>query len=463
MPFQYAPGVELSSFRRLLNFAWKGLRPEHMEPLGVVLRNNSRHLKSLELDFCNLIRFFRNNKDGQDKSSSTTSDNTSDNGDGMDRTGVRKSRFFASNILGVDSKSPSLLFPNIRVLSLSHVPLTRSMAPVFSFDTLVSLRLRLCSCWDVFIKRVLKLNHPIRLKMLEIQDSDAVSDDLGEDIILDFVNAFEGLEELFVCHPGPMSALELWKVVAHRHTTLKALVCHQTTVVQDWSSPVFGQVCDLADMGIDGGEMRRIREDPSKNPLTELDLEFIGLACIPGRMVSIRDIHPWTPRGSRCLSQKYLMLPFTSKTSLKAIHIRQTRSDIQKFGSWALRDRISPLISRARSDASSDSDLTTHTEIASFEFDDDELAPPGTYLRNEFRHFAQWAFGPEGISSLDIIAYGDFAHGGRLSSDSVLLKRQTGRTSHFRVLAAMGWEWKDALDQYHVEMGACPSEQLFRS
>ncbi|KAJ4328089.1 hypothetical protein N0V84_001457 [Fusarium piperis] len=443
MPFQYGPGVELSSFRHLLNLAWKGLRPQHLKPLCIILRNNATQLKSLELDFLSLIDIFSNNQDGQDDSNSGTSGDASDGEVGKSLTGVKKSSFFASIILDVDSKSPSLLFPNIRVLSLSQVPLTRSLASVFNFDTLVSLKLRLCSCWDVFIRRVLKLNRPIKLKTLEIQDSDAVSDDLGHEVILDFVNAFAGLEELFVCHPGPISALELWEIIASRHTTLKRLACHQTTVGRNLESPAFSQVCDLADLGICGRDMRRIKKDPSKNPLSELDLEFIGLACIPERM-------------------KYLLLPFASKTSLKAIHIRHTMSDIWKRGSWALGGGRIPMKSRATSNASSDSDLSITEELL-LGFDQDELEWHNPRLRSGFRHFAEWAFGPEGISSLDIIAYGDFAYGGRRVDGNVLLGRQTGGTSHFRVLNEKAGEWKDALDKYHVAMGTCPAEHLFHS
>lgn len=83
-------------------------------------------------------------------------------------------------------------------------------------------------------------------------------------------------------------------------------------------------------------------------------------------------------------------------------------------------------------------------------------------LRSGFRTFANWAFSPEGITSLDIIVFGDFAHGGWASADNVLLMRSTVGRSNFRVVFANNGEWKDALDKYHVSMGACPVEHLFR-
>lgn len=302
-PFKHEPGVNLSSFRQLLNFTWKGLRPDHMQPLSIVLQNNSAHLKSLELDFVNLLENFTisdslddddsdagNSNDDQDDEISSTSSNASGDEDEEIRR-MKGPGFFASTILGADPNSPTLLFPRIRVLSLSQVPLTASMAPVFNFETLVSLKLRLCPRWEVFIKRVLKLGRPIKLRTLEIQGHE------NEDAILDLVDAFDGLEELFLSNSGPMPTLYLWEILARRHSTLRRLVCHQRTIELPQDSPVDGELCDLADLSIYGGEMRRIKEDPSENPLSELKLEFIGLGCIPGRMVSILDVHEWIAGG----------------------------------------------------------------------------------------------------------------------------------------------------------------------
>lgn len=272
---KYELGIDLSSFYRLLNFTWKGLRPEHMETLCVVLQNNSTHLKTLELDFVNLMEISNNHKDER---------NDNDGHNDSD----------ASNF-DLDSATTSLSFPDIRTLSLSQVPLTESIAPVLNFDTLVSLKLRLCSSWDVVIRRILKLNHPIKLRSLEIQDAATISHGLGEGAILDLVNGFDGLEELFVSHQGKGSALELWVIVACRHPALKRFVCHQRTVVANQDSQAFGRWHDLSNLGIGESDMCRIAEDPLQNPLAKRDLEFIGLSSIPELMVSISDL----PGGCR--------------------------------------------------------------------------------------------------------------------------------------------------------------------
>lgn len=130
----------------------------------------------------------------------------------------------------------------------------------------------------------MQLNHPIKLKRLEIQE-------WSEAFFLDFLNAFEGLEELFVSEAGPTSALELWEHAARRHPTLKKFVGHQRMINTNEDSPHFERPCDVPDLGICGHDMRRIKEDPSQNPLAKLDLEFIGVPCMPKRLVSHRRPH----------------------------------------------------------------------------------------------------------------------------------------------------------------------------
>ncbi|KAF5537201.1 hypothetical protein FNAPI_11487 [Fusarium napiforme] len=279
------------------------------------------------------------------------------------------------------------------------------MAHAFNFETLSSLTLRMCPNCAQFLKRVTQLNHPIKLKRLEIQE-------WSETFVLDYLNAFEGLEELFVGEAGPTSALELWGHVAHRHPNLKRFVGHQRMINSNEVSPYFERPCDVLDLGISGHSMRRIKEDHSQNPLAKLDLEFIGLPCIPKRL-------------------KYILLPFTSKTSLKVLHIRQSASDLEQCASWAINEDPALATSATRSDTSSasgeslswtDSGPTTPTGAAG----DVTFGPNAVevtadnhggslwpLLQHDFRQFLEWAFGPQGIASLDIVAFGDFAHGDR--------------------------------------------------
>ncbi|PNP60807.1 hypothetical protein FNYG_14427 [Fusarium nygamai] len=436
--------IDLSSFCNLQSLSWRGPNSDNLDALTVALQNNSTHLRKLELDFVNwheLRKYLGCLSDDED-----------------DIDGTKEINYFADVVLGLDRRSPRPLFPTIRVLSLSQVPLSRAMAHAFNFRTISSLTLRMCPNCDRFIERVMQLKHPIKLKKLEIQEPDA-SHEWDETLILDFLNALEGLEELFVSQSGPESALELWGHVAHRHPSLKRFVDHQRMINTDEDSPHFEKPCDVPDLGIFGRSMRRIKEDPSQNPLAKLDLEFIGLPCIPRRL-------------------KYILLPFTSKASLKILHIRQSASDLEQCKSWAINEVPALTASSTRSDTSSesrvsllwtDSGLTTPTSAAgdvTFGPNAVEVAadnnggclwPP---LQHKFRQFLEWVFGPQGIASLDIVAFGDFAHGGRESTYNLLLSRSTNATSNFRLLDRYGRDWEEVRYKYGDAMEACPVEPL---
>ncbi|KAF5635326.1 AAA family ATPase [Fusarium tjaetaba] len=383
--------IDLSPFSSLQSLSWRGPTSDNLHALTVALRNNSTHLRNLELDFLNwheLREYLGYYGDDED-----------------DLDGTKEINYFADVVLGLNRHSPRPLFPRIRVLSLSQVPLSTAMAHAFNFETLSSLMLRMCPNCHQFLKRVMQLNHPIKLKRLEIQE-------WSETFVLDYLNAFEGLEELFVGEAGPTSALELWGHVAHRHPNLKRFVGHQRMINTNEDSPHFERACDVPDLGISGHSMHRIKEDPSQNPLAKLDLEFIGIPCMPKRL-------------------KYILFPFTSKTSLKVLHIRQSAPNIEQGASWAINEDPALATSITRSDTSSesgeslswtDSGPTTPTGAAGDVTFGPNAVEVTAYnhggslwplLQHDFRQFLEWAFGPQGIASLDIVAFGDFAHGGR--------------------------------------------------
>lgn len=161
------------------------------------------------------------------------------------------------------------------------------MAPAFNFDALESLMLRMCPSWDRFLRSVMQLGFPMKLRKFEIQETGQVTNEWNETFILNLIEAFDGLEELFISQARPASALRLWDHIARHYSTFKRFVGHQRTINTDEQSLNFEEPCDLTDLAIFGRDMHRIKEDPSQNPLTKLDLEFIGLACIPKRLASI--------------------------------------------------------------------------------------------------------------------------------------------------------------------------------
>ncbi|RSM16163.1 hypothetical protein CDV31_004626 [Fusarium ambrosium] len=277
--------IDLSSFHQLRNLTWRGPGPENLNTLSDVVRNNSAHLRKLELDFVNRFIVFNYDADATDVSDDSDDSDNSDVQDETENTRVtRKRSVFASVVLRLNHHPQRPLFRNICVLSLTQVPLSAYMAGAFNFDTLESLTLRMCPWWDVFLVRVMQLNLPIKLRAFEIVEDSDIAFEWGDGIISDFLNVFGGLEELCVSQTGPAPALDLWEILGCRHPTLKRFVHHQRSNEID---DVFQRPTDLPDLAVVGSDMRRIKEDPSRNPLTKLGLEFIGLACIPARLVSL--------------------------------------------------------------------------------------------------------------------------------------------------------------------------------
>ncbi|KID73422.1 ATPase family AAA domain-containing protein 3C [Metarhizium brunneum] len=425
-------GIDLSRFRQLRQLSWKAPNADNLDTLSVAIRNNSTHLEKLELDFVHWQKL---------------QDDLGYYDDNDDTSGILPQNYFIRRVLFLNKRSPRPLLPANRVLLLSQVPIAAEMTDVINFDILVSLTLRICLGWDRFLQRVIQLNVPINLKTLEIQESSSVSCSWTEDILADFLNAFEGLEELYISHVGPVPGLGFWNRIIHRHTTLKRFVHHQRTIDIDDESPHFEEEHDLSDLAILGRELRQIKEAPSQNPLAWLNLEFIGLACVPERL-------------------KYLLLPFKSKTSLKVLHIRQSGSDLKHYASWAVegQDRTSRQGSVA-SHNSMESVPWTDSSVTSLptEMEDATVRHEAWLrhrMRNEFCRFAEWVFGPYGISSLQIMAFGDFAYGGRSITNNFHFGRNTEGNSHFRLLSEYEPEWKNIRDEYLNALGACPVEPL---
>ena len=91
---------------------------------------------------------------------------------------------------------------------------------------------------------------------------------------------------------------------------------------------------------------------------------------------------------------------------------------------------------------------------------DTEDVAPGPELLPELRGFASWAFGPHGIPSLQMIALGDYAHGGRATWNNFLLCRCTEEGKRFRYIANHEPAAKEILEEYRDMLEACPIEPL---
>jgi len=84
----------------------------------------------------------------------------------------------------------------------------------------------------------------------------------------------------------------------------------------------------------------------------------------------------------------------------------------------------------------------------------------GPEIRPELRQFANWAFGPNGIPSLHVIALGDYAHGGRACWNNFFLCKCKEDGKRFRRLDNYETSVADIRDEYRELLEACPVETL---
>ncbi|KAH8900342.1 hypothetical protein GQ53DRAFT_862345, partial [Thozetella sp. PMI_491] len=409
--------INLSAFRQLQSLRWRAPSTQHLGTLADAIRKNATKLQKLELDFISW-------SDMRDYWG-----DVSDDEDERYESDGEKSYFTAKMLRLKPAPSPPL-FPNLRALSLSQVPLGAAMARAVDLGALKSLTLRQCLDWDTFISAILKLDCPIRLRRFEIQDAPDMSE-TGDRILRDFLDAFQGLEHIFICQPASDDdTLHLWESVRRHQATLKQFMYHQRAMNMDSQSIHFEQEMDQPDLGIgiEGIEDYFYDED---NPLWGLNLESIGLACFPNYL-------------------KTLLCIFTPRTSLKVLHIRQSRSDIGHTGSWGILETSS---------GRDGPPLSSLSGRPIDEIDSGSIKYPLNMLRIGFLRFLEWVFGPRGVPSLQVVAFGDFAYGGR-GTQNVMATRSPERPVHFRLVDESMPEWKEILSENSELFEACPNEPL---
>lgn len=149
------------------------------------------------------------------------------------------------------------------------------------------------------------------------------------------------------------------------------------------------------------------------------------------------------------------MLPFTEKSSLKILHIRQSRSDFLHGvpPSWALKNHAS--------EADLNKGTVSGTNSLAIETDwTDEEAVDRRLLRPAFAQFAEWIFGPKGIHSIQLVVFGDYAHGVKHPGNFILCRNMDdGIATHFRIIGKDHPE-ADVLNQYRDALEPCPMRPL---
>lgn len=389
------PGVvDLTPFRHLRRISWKGLPPYNARQLRQAIRENQHHLEELELDLHNIYPKLPPNPERWWRHSPLQF--------------VPEEGRFRDDILSMRPyRSLGPAFPALHVLRLRLTPLDlgntrRTLCRAIDFRVLESLTLWHCSGWEKFLAviRESMAGKSIKLRTLEVKCDER---NRGPGIIEmgNLLHSFEGLNDLFVCvsnskfeSPGP----SVWYALHHHRTTLKRLIIH-------WRA-AFGQrnyyIRDSLVLGLSTAE-------PTYEPLSGLDLECFGLCCDPDALVGhsllpFAQGRPGTCRqltGETAIAQPSLLQPFTFKSTLKIFHLRQTGADLNRG-----EDCLALDLPRVDEPGCEPKEYHRATGLQSLEYETLEDA-----LQDSFRVLLDWAFGPDGIASLDLVAFGDFAQG----------------------------------------------------
>ncbi|EKJ68981.1 hypothetical protein FPSE_10825 [Fusarium pseudograminearum CS3096] len=448
--------LNLSAFHNIRRFSWKAPMGCHFATISNLVQTNAEHLEELEV---NLQSWSRQWEDRETRVVWRT------DSDEWDK--VPASTMLAREMFGLDFDAATrTCFPKMRSLKLTRVPLRDEAAnktvtaASINLAGLTSLKLIMCLYWTLFLQDMAQSPTPIQVKSLEILDfylqTPNVTSTKKVTAITDFLDSFNGLEELFISHCGPTPVLEFWKHLERHAPTLKAFVHHQRITDLDEELLLSRNGKDLEDPAISLTDRGIIGQDPTRNPLWRLNLEFIGLTCAPEYL---RDI----------------LLPFVSKGSLKVLHIRSTGANVGTYPPSVFDNALDSRITDAEQNGEiidknvGDNDLDSQSKdeikislqyisVAIREREEWKTPP----LRQSSRDFADWVFGPDGITSLEYIVAGDLSHGSRYSERNALICRSAEWGRRYRVISQKtgGEEWVDVKTRFGRALEACPVENI---
>lgn len=296
---------------------------------------------------------------------------------------------------------------SLRELCLSRMPIsTELVTDIVDMQRLESLTLRECPGWTTALAAMAAgEGDSVALGSLEIQSAMEVWNDEASDTKLSYrwLDVFKKTVHLGRLHLGLEVLLEedasdrIWEAVGVLGDVLVDLVVH----FREHSGLMWRDDSFDADGGRIVDEFGRC----AWNPLSATSIETLGLACSPKHLMTV-------------------LKPFALKSCLRFLHIRHTKTDALQLGSHAY---LSVYCNRA-----------------------------GAALKKDFTDLAEWAFGPRGIRSLRVIAYGEFALGYPWPGHSLFLVRNRRLSEGYDVVQIESDLGRRIRTEYKLTLEACP-------
>jgi hypothetical protein len=158
----------------------------------------------------------------------------------------------------------------------------------------------------------------MKLKSFELQ-SDIDDEDLmldADTIIMLFLAAFNGLEELFLCTNAPSRTTRIWTALLRHKSTLKKFVHHQRITDIDPNRLSRDVDKDMHNLSLEVDDFAELLTN--RHPFSELDLECVSLCC--SFDIQVSSFHQMQRFYVNNLAQRILLYPLRSKSTLKVLY-----------------------------------------------------------------------------------------------------------------------------------------------
>ena len=417
--------VILSNFPRLRKFSWKGLSStEELNSLRGLFFRNFRVLEELELDFFNWKIVIK----GENRLS------------------------FTEAILPHETNGIIQQFRSLKCLSLTEFGFeetTKQITQAFNIRNLQSLTLRNCRGINTFLSTIVKTGLVLRLISLEIVTKDRAigPNGSGESPLIRFLQSFEGLVHLNLMLRTEKSYPEhwlscYWNAILHHNLTLKRLIYHERCVQavtlaarDDWSDPTTlniwmdKELTRFDSTSQSDAETVQFQENHFYNSgLAQMQLECFGVSDNLHAILHIMEA------------------PMAVQQNIKLLHFRRTGIDYVECeeGYESLTDRLIP---------------------GSWPRDDFEEYYVSLQSDRVF-NLAKIIFQSPKFVNLQILAFGDFSHGGRYQGRNLLLCRvaTSHPEVHFRVMSRDDIESNKKSGLLDLDfLAACPAAPLLKT
>ncbi|KAF2121048.1 hypothetical protein BDV96DRAFT_595428 [Lophiotrema nucula] len=254
--------------------------------------------------------------------------------------------------------------------------------------------------------------------------------------VAQFLRCFHGLERLALMTRRVDNPCVIFDGLLSHKDTLEAFVFHTRRFDTEPDSPGLFTTVDDSDfsLGRRFDLLARCASNRSLHPLCTLGrLDFLGVCCY-------------------VILLRFFLEPIRTTTNMRILHIRRSGSDRTYEGS--IGNQPPAVHYHAASEHESD-------EASESEEDEDVIY---WTLERDVNEFVEWAFGPEGIPSLRIIACGDFSYDGRYEDSRILLCRSETQGEDgmcYRHVQDEDHALNDLVERYSDMLEACPTERRF--